>query len=61
MSICYLILAHANPRHLSRLAEVLLADGAAVHVHVDRKSDAVDLAALAAQGAAVESRRLPVH
>ncbi len=37
--IAYLILAHANPRHLARLIDRLMAPEVWFYVHLDRKSD----------------------
>ena len=37
--ICYLILAHHMPRHLSRLVRTLHSENTTFFVHIDRKAD----------------------
>lgn len=37
MRICYLVIAHAFPRHLSRLLPQLTSEGGEVFVHIDKK------------------------
>ena len=39
MKVCYLVLAHAQPRHLRRLCKALTSDGSSAVVHVDGKSN----------------------
>jgi hypothetical protein len=39
MKIAYLILAHNNPGHLSRLTRALTAQNNAVFIHIDKKAD----------------------
>jgi hypothetical protein len=61
VSIAYLILAHDNPRHLSRLLSALASPTSAFFVHIDKKSTVEFGHALAAESVTFSSERFAVH
>jgi hypothetical protein len=62
MNVCYLILAHHQPRHLGRLVRALATDSSACLVHLDRKSNPSDfVAALAVPNVRTTERRIGIH
>ena len=64
MNICYLILAHNNPRHFGRLLDAIATSNAGsnagVFVHIDAKSDASTFAAVARPGTVFVTQRVSV-
>ncbi len=61
MSIAYLILAHDDPRHLSRLLSALASPCSACFVHIDKKSTVEFGHTLAAESVTFSSERFAVH
>jgi hypothetical protein len=60
MKVAYLILAHANPAHLGRMAAALSSDESSVFVHIDEKADLAKFRNLDGL-VRFTSRRLPVY
>ncbi len=61
MKIAYLILVHANPRHLIRLVDRLAFGETRCFIHIDAKSDARQFAALQTRPVDILPVRIAVH
>jgi hypothetical protein len=61
MKIAYLILAHANPRHLQRLLKALRSANAGSFVHVDAKSPLADFSDALSGDVVATTQRVPVY
>src|SRR3954454_5957636 len=61
MKIAYLILAHENPRLLSRTIAALSNSESRFFVHIDRKSDLADFIAVGADNVSFSANRIPVY
>jgi hypothetical protein len=61
MKIAYLILAHNNPGHLSRLTRALTAQNNAVFIHIDKKADIRPFLKIGAENIHFTPKRVPVY
>ena len=61
MRLAYIILAHANPRHLKRMIGALSSSDCSFFVHVDGKSDIGDFEPIEADNIFFSRERLPVY
>jgi hypothetical protein len=61
MPVAYLILAHDNPRHLSRLLSALASPTSAFFVHIDRKSEIEFTHELRADSVRLSTDRFEIH
>jgi hypothetical protein len=61
MSVAYLILAHANPRHFRRLLSALASPTSALFVHIDKKSRCEFTHDLSADAVSFSIDRFEVH
>jgi hypothetical protein len=61
MKIAYLILAHNNPRVLTRAIAQLSTDDCAFFIHIDRKSNIDDFSAIQGQNIYYCDHRVPVY
>ncbi len=61
MNIAYLILAHNNPGHLSRLTQALATENSAIFIHIDKKADIRPFLEVAAENVHLIRKRVPVY
>src|SRR5512145_2439329 len=61
MNIAYLVAAHAQPAHLSRLLERLVTVRSHAFVHLDAKSDVRQFASIKRPGVTLCVPRVPVY
>src|SRR5207249_4162364 len=61
VKIAYLVLAHANPRHLERAIKALQSESCAFFVHIDRKSDIRPFSSIRSDQVFVVEQRVPVY
>ena len=61
MKIAYLVLAHANPKHLAKMVAFLSSGDSSVFVHIDRKSDTSDFQAIKGRKVRFTTSRIPVY
>ena len=60
MKIAYLILAHANPRHLKRMVETLSCEDCSFFIHIDRKVDINAFSAISGPNVSFIKNRLTI-
>jgi hypothetical protein len=61
MKIAYLVLAHANPKHLERMVGALSSEESSFFVHIDKKTDIANFKAISQRNVRFTSKRVPVY